>query len=297
MTLNHPLGCRFSIDDARIGRHVEVADRPAKPLDELYRATGLHLLVVLVLARFRWVGRPFRWLFRFVANPHAGTFWGQPNVQQIRAVFNKHGAYFLHGTQGSGKSMGSVMLALVLAADMLDSLPADQSVTVFVNLTVYQRRAALLLASLGYPASVVTRIKVQGYSLMSPNALTLMRQRHSIWVADEMGYYMEDDKKAVRGVMLKAIRMARRRKQFWICANQEILHSRYRPLFRARGECSMRFGLMTIAWRGAQDIVDSRKPTKPFARIRYGLDVRRVAAIYDSWEDLEDITDEELLAA
>lgn len=249
-------------------------------------------LWVFRLPPFKRLALFFAWLFQFVEDPGPHTFWPRPNPKAIKDIIRRHGAYFLHGPLGSGKTMGALVLGLVLAGEMAKENP-DRVIPVLVNLTVFQHRAALFLLWLLYPADVVRRIELRSFSLLDPDVLALLRQRFAVVIADELGYYFEDDKKAVRGVILKALRMARRRKQYWICVNQEMLHSRYRPLFHLRGECSLRFGLLTIAWRGAQDIVDSRKPTKPIGFTRYGLNVVNIAQIYDTWEDLEDIADEQ----
>ena len=313
-----------AVDTGRqVGRHVRLVppvfvetQKPPPPLGEhpvpvpyplrvalvvlavLFLPVVLPISPLLVLA-FR--ARPmWRWFKAWRADPGPHTFWGRPDAAKIRKLLEKHGCYYTHGALGSGKSQGGVLLGLVLAWEQVDRLTAagdtETQVYLFFNYTVYDYKARMFLLLLGCPIATVKRVTVEQFSIMDLSEAThqhVWRRRHSVIVCDELPYYMEEDKKTVRSVLLRKLRMARRRQQFVVAIGQEIIHSRYRPLFHLRGECRMMFGRMTITWRGAQDVVDSRKPTKPVGRIAYGLDVRRLAACYDTWEDLEDLDDDE----
>lgn len=253
-------------------------------------------LIVLVVRIMPFV----RWVERNLDDPGPHSVWGKPKPDEIKKVLEKHGCYYLHGPLGSGKTMGALMLGLVMAWSHVEQLVKagdhETPVYLFANFTVHEYRALLFLVLLGAPTAVVNRVRIEQFSIMDQTEATkthVWRRRHSVIVADEIPYYMEDDKKTVRGMILKHFRMVRRRQQTLLAVGQELIHSRYRPLFHLRGQCGMAFGRMRIVWRGAQDPVDNKKPTKPQATTAYGLDVRRLAKCYDTWEDLEDLDDDE----
>lgn len=255
----------------------------------------LPLLVVLsplLLLVFR--GRPaLEWLERNRTDPGPHSFWGSPKPKAVWDIIKEHGCYYMHGPLGSGKTMGSLVLGLLMAWKQAGLHDEDQYL--FVNFTVDQYKCRLFLVRLGCPLHVVNRIVIEQFSVMDQREAThlhVWRRRFAVIVADELPYYMEEDKKTIKSLLLRAFRMARRRKQIVFGIGQELIHSRYRPLFRLRGQCGMNLGLMRIVWRGAQDVVDAKKPTKPQAVSRYGLDVKRIGAMYDSWEDLEDLDDD-----
>lgn len=273
-------------------------EQPKKRRHPLLTALILVMLPVLVPVFVVWsflvrLQPAADWLARNVEDRGPHSFWGAPKAEQVHALLKHHGCYYLHGELGSGKTMGVVVLGLLMAWHQATQHDGPQML--FFNLTVNEYRCRLLLLKMGCPSSIVNRIHIEQFSIMDQRQTThehVWRRRWSVICCDEIPYYMEDDKKTVRSLLLRAFRMARRRNQIVLGVGQELIHSRYRPLFRLRGHCSQAFGRMKIVWRGAQDPVSSQKPTKPQAVTAYGLDLRRIAACYDTWEDLEDLDDD-----
>lgn len=305
---SYPLGRHGAHISVKVNDQQQETTEPATGKGKRSPLLGCLLLllapVLLPLAPFIVLVlriRPFiAWVERYLDDPGPHNLWGKPKPDEIKKVLQKHGCYYLHGPLGSGKTMGALMLGLVMAWSHVEQLDAEGDhqtpVYLFANFTVHEYRARLFLVLLGAPTSVVNRVVIEQFSVMDQTEATkahVWRRRHSVILTDEIPYYMEDDKKTVRAMILKHFRMVRRRQQTLIAVGQELIHSRYRPLFHLRGQCGMALGKMRIVWRGAQDPVDSKKPTKPQATTSYGLDVRRLAKCYDTWEDLEDLDDDE----
>ena len=272
--------------------------RKVKPwkLALLLLALPLFPIVVPLVVLFFTLSRlkpAAEWVARLLDDPGPHNVWGKPDPEQVHKMLAAHGCYYLHGPLGSGKSMGLVVLCLLMAWKQAEQHDGEQFV--FLNLTVDAYWCRLFLLRQGCPSEIVRRIRIEQFSVMDASTRThehVWRRRWSVIGADEIPYYMEEDKKTIRTMLLKAFRMARRRQQIVIGVGQELIHSRYRALFRLRGVCSMTLGRMKIVWRGAQDPVDAKKPTKPQGVTAYGLDIRRIAKCYDTWEDLEDLDDD-----
>lgn len=197
-------------------------------------------------------------------------------VRKILDWLNFDGCFFIHGGLGGGKSYSMVMVGAIIAAETGRGLAA--------NFPLDHIAIRAYLRSLGYKSSqmpVIQQFSVSdGDSVFNTDKIVIL--------LDEVGFYFEQGK-TMRRIILRNARMARKRYQLWICSSQELIHSRYRAIFKYRLYVRRLFGKLFFAQlRSMQDPVDSRRPTRSLATFTYVLNPD-VYSCYDSWEDFDEI--------